>query len=504
MRFEVKDTLTPEESEQALHVLIKQGLASQVKLTLTEGVFIVAFALLLGAPNSVIGILAATPSISQLLQVPAVYLVHRFKSRRAINFFTTLGSRITILFIALIPYYAEMGSGLWVLVILVALQAAFVAIGSPSWNSLMRDLVPQDRLGQFFSRRMALAAVVAITVSLAGGFFLGTDPTVRHYSLLFYIAFAAGLITVYYVGVLPEPKKIEEGTPPTFRDLLTEPYRNENFRNLMIFSGVWSFSASLVAPFFTVYLLVRLSQSLPFVTVLAAITQIMSILFFRFWGRLSDKYANKPILYITTAVFLIGTFIWTYSTIAKSVGMLMPLLVIIHVLAGISSAGVNLTSNNIGLKLAPRGGASSYLAAKGIVIAIAGAIAPIVGGLLVDYFGNTGFSLDFTLRESGNVYLTFSTVWFEGIDFLFLISIVIGVYSLHRLALVKEEGEVDERVVIDAIMAETRRNVKTFSTVDGLRHTFQAPLSTLKDTLRRERERKPGTAQRTIEAGGDQ
>ena len=33
----------------------------------------------------------------------------------------------------------------------------------------------------------------------------------------------------------------------------------------------------------------------------------------------------------------------------------------------------------------------------------------------------------------------------------------------------KEEGEVDERVVLDALVAETRRNVRTVSTIDGLR-----------------------------------
>lgn len=44
-----------------------------------------------------------------------------------------------------------------------------------------------------------------------------------------------------------------------------------------------------------------------------------------------------------------------------------PLLIIIHIFMGISMAGVTLASGNIGLKLAPKGGATAYLAANSLV-----------------------------------------------------------------------------------------------------------------------------------------
>ena len=43
--------------------------------TLAFGAFLVAFAIELGASNFVIGLLAATPHLSQLAQVPAVLAV---------------------------------------------------------------------------------------------------------------------------------------------------------------------------------------------------------------------------------------------------------------------------------------------------------------------------------------------------------------------------------------------------------------------------------------------
>lgn len=73
MRFAVKDTLTEEEIQSGLKNVIKDGLASQTMITLTGGVFLVAFALKLGASNQIIGLLAAIPPLAQLIQIPSIY-----------------------------------------------------------------------------------------------------------------------------------------------------------------------------------------------------------------------------------------------------------------------------------------------------------------------------------------------------------------------------------------------------------------------------------------------
>lgn len=62
MSFVVKDVLTEQETQTGLRAVIRDGIASQIMATLTGGVFLVAFALKLGASNTVIGILAAIPA----------------------------------------------------------------------------------------------------------------------------------------------------------------------------------------------------------------------------------------------------------------------------------------------------------------------------------------------------------------------------------------------------------------------------------------------------------
>jgi MFS family permease len=144
MRFTVKYTLTEEEIQSGLRAVIKDGLTTQTLVTLTGGVFLVAFALKLGASNLVIGLLAAIPLLAQLIPIPAIYLIEKYRVRRAICTYATALSRVFWLLIALIPFLLSIEAGLTFLIIALLLYAVFGAVGSSSWNSWMRDIVPQD------------------------------------------------------------------------------------------------------------------------------------------------------------------------------------------------------------------------------------------------------------------------------------------------------------------------------------------------------------------------
>jgi hypothetical protein len=66
---------TEREDRRVLRLVLLDALASEAMGTLTTGVFLVGFAVALGADNFAIGVLAAVPFFAQLLQIPAVLLV---------------------------------------------------------------------------------------------------------------------------------------------------------------------------------------------------------------------------------------------------------------------------------------------------------------------------------------------------------------------------------------------------------------------------------------------
>src|SRR5271169_5511744 len=81
------------EDRRVLRLILYDALASEAMGTLTTGVFLVGFAVALGAGNFAIGVLAAVPFCAQLLQIPAVFMVERWRARRDICVISTVVGR---------------------------------------------------------------------------------------------------------------------------------------------------------------------------------------------------------------------------------------------------------------------------------------------------------------------------------------------------------------------------------------------------------------------------
>jgi len=480
MKFTAKDTLTEEEIRSGLRTVIKDGLTTQAMVSLTGGVFLVAFALKLGASNLIIGLLAAIPPLAQLIQIPSIYLVEKYRARRAISVYASALSRIFWLLIALIPFLFSIKAGLTFLVIAILLNAIFAAVSTCSWNSWMRDLLPQERLGSFFSKRMSLATGLGIPLSLAAGIYLDywkkllPNYELYGYSVLFFLGFLAGMLGVYFISTIPELRMTSIEKRPKFFNLILQPFKDANFRQLLGFLGSWNFAANLAAPFFTVYMLKRLQLDMLFIIALAALSQVISLAFLRIWGRLSDRFSNKSVLGVSGPLFIGSILAWTFTTMPEKYILTIPLLVAIHIIMGISTAGVTLSTGNIGLKLAPKGQATTYLAVNSLINSLAAGIAPVLGGIFADFFANRELSWTLAWTSPGRE-LTFLTLNFQQWDFFFFIAFIIGLYSVHRLALVKEVGEVKEKIVVKELISEVGRATRNLSTAGGLRHMVNFP-----------------------------
>lgn len=483
-----KDTLTDGDLEHRLRGVLTSGLATRAMSTFTGGAFLVAFALKLGASNFVIGLLAAIPALAQLIQIPSIYLVERIGNRRAIVVTASASDRTFWLLIALIPFLLSPGAGLILLLIATILHSSLSAVVNCSWNSWMRDLVPQDRLGSFFSRRMRAMTGLGIVLGLVGGVYvdywkrLFPNNEVHAYSILFITGFLIGMLGVYFMSTIPEPPIERVEREASFFDLVTRPFKDVNFRELIVFLGSWNFAVNLAAPFFTVYMLKRLQLHMSLVMVLTVLSQIMNFVFMRLWGRFSDRFSNKSVLGVSGPLFIASILAFVFTTLPEKYFLTIPLLVLIHALMGISAAGVTLASGNIGLKLAPKGHATAYLAANSIVSSFAAGIAPVIGGRFADFFSNRQLSLALKWTSPGKE-LTFQTFHLQHWDFFFLFAFLFGLYSIHRLTRVREVGEVEEKIVVSELISEVRNEIRNLSTASGIRQMVSFPLSIVKGAM---------------------
>lgn len=459
-KFAITDTVTPEQLSRGFKYFVGDGICSQSMLTLTQGAILVGFALKLGASNSIIGLLSAIIALTQLIQIPAIYLVERFRVRRAICVFASFGSRMFLLFIALIPFLFSSELAVVFLLVALLLNTGIGSISGCSWNSWMHDLIPPKQLGSLFSRRIVLATAVSIPLFIASGFLIDysnilfPSSVLFGYSVLFFSGFAFGMIGLYFLSHIPETRMLPADKNQKFLSQIFQPFKDLNFRKLIVFLGVWNFAVNMASPFFTVYLLNVLRFEMSTVVILSVLSLLMNIAFLQLWGRFTDRFSNKSVLGLCGPLFIVCILLFPFTTMPGYYVLTMPLLVVIYVFIGISTAGITLASQNIGLKLAPSGKATAYLAANSFVSALAAGFSPVLGGVLADLFDNWGL--------------------------VFIIATSIGVYSIHRLAMVQESGEVKEEVVIRELISEARKGIRTMSSAAGLQRMIEFPYTLIR------------------------
>ncbi len=482
MRFKTQENLNQAELKRGLNFVLLDGVASHLMGVLTGGVFLVAVALHLGASNFQIGLLAAIPPLVQLVQLPAVFIIEKIKSRKTVAVYSAVLGRSIWFIIAAIPFLFAWSTALYVLIICILISSVMGGIGGCAWNSWMRDLVPENKMGEFFSRRLQIAIILGILISFLASVFIDkwkyffAANQIFAYSVLFTLGAIVGIVGILFLAKIPERPMFSRSS--NFFKLIIKPFKDINFRRLMFFLGSWSFAVNLAAPFFTVYMLTRLELGMSMVVMLSIVSQVCNFMFLGLWGKWSDKFSNKSVLAVSCPLFLLSVLAWAFTTLPDKHFLTMPLLFAIHILMGTSIAGVAIASGNIGLKLAPKGEATSYLATNTLVNSFSTGLAPLIGGKFADFF--TSRNLSMTLQWSGPVKdFTMQALNFQHWDFFFVFAFIIGLYALHRLSLVKEEGEVDDKVVRAEFLGAIKRPIRSLSSGAGLYQIISYPFSFL-------------------------
>src|SRR5262245_26686323 len=207
-----------------------------------------------GASHWEIGLISSVAFLSMPIQLVGLYAIDRWKLRRGLVIFCALTARLLWILIACLPFFPAKASVRFLLIVLVC-SGLIAAIPGPAWHSLVRSLVPLDSLGKVFSKRLAWGTVIALTLTLAGGFFVDAwpnfteRPPLEAYSAIFVIGILFGLIGVRAITHLPEPP-LEGERSESLRALMWLPLRDVGFRSLLGFIAFWNFSINLAAPFF--------------------------------------------------------------------------------------------------------------------------------------------------------------------------------------------------------------------------------------------------------------
>ena len=151
--------------------------------------------------------------------------------------------------------------------------------------------------------------------------------------------------------------------------------------------------------FFTVYMLNRIGIPMSGIIMLAVLSQITNIYFFKVWGTIADRYSNKSVLAVSVPLFIFILLLYPFTTLPERHSLTIPAL---------------------------------------------------------------------NLR---------------GIDFVFCIAALTGLYAWHRLSLIDEAGTVSEAEIRDQVFASVRNTLQRTSGLNmGMRRMTAFPYEMLRRT----------------------
>ena len=484
----VPTELSERERSEGLKFMFHDGLCSHAMTLLVTGSFLPGIALALGASNIVIGVLASLAPISQIAQIPAILLVEYIGLRKLITVVAACVSRLALLCVALVPFCVPENGRVAVLVLLMVLFFAFGAVAGCSWSSWIKAIVPENIIGSYLAKRLAAATALGAVLTIVAGFgidhltvFFGEAS--RAYALIFLIAALIGFLGVLALSKVAEPQMPDRPPDTSWIASLLEPVRDPNFRRLIVFSFCWSFTVVMSGAFFAVYMLQRLGLSMAFVIALGVLSQLTNIYFFQVWGNIADKFSNKSVLRVAVPLYILILVMYPFTTLPDRHFLTLPLLIVIHIIAGISTAGFNLCAANIALRLAPHNKATAYLGANAFVGGLAATLAPITGGVISALLLSHEVSIKiFYNANAENPENAFGipTMSFKGLDFVFILAALIGIYAWHRLSLIEEAGTVSEAAVRDQVFSSVRQSFVIMSSFSGIRRMTAFPYELLR------------------------
>jgi MFS family permease len=378
------------------------GVCATVFESATTGVLLSNFLLQLGATSVEIGILSAIPMVVNLLQPLGAYIADRTTSRHWYNLYVFGVSRLLWLVLVVEIIWGRQHTDShqlmqWTLATALA-ASLLAALANSNWFSWMAAVVPHRLRGRYFGfRNSAVSLVTLLAVPLMGlGISTwGTDP-ILGYGIILFLGVLGGLISLGFqflmVDVNPqeygkdeEEEKVTEKVSKSKTDFLPAILKDANFLTFLCYLILWTFAVNLSAPFFNIYLLKDLNLDVSLVTIYNSLSAGANLLLLLFWGRLADRWGNRPLLITVGLLVAITPLLWLVTgNYPVALWVWLPIL---HLLGGTTIGAIDLCTKNIQMEIAPKKQPSTYFAIAAAVAGVAGAFGTTAGGFLAELPG---------------------------------------------------------------------------------------------------------------------
>jgi len=380
-------------------------------LWITTGAALTQYAKRLGLPPFGFGLLAAIPFAGALLQLPASYVLARYGHRKRLMLAAGVIHRMAWVAVALIPWVLPNPWWWPGLLVLMGISSMAGHAATPAVLSWFADLIPERIRGRYFSRRSQIGQFVGLVATVLVGLGLdraqaaGNVALIHAVSLCMALAGILGTIDFLWLARVPDLSHRPDPEADVCK-LFCEPFRDRNFRHFLGYTATMTFALGYIGQFIWLYLfdVVGMSNTeanLMLVSVPLAISMGST----RVWGALIDRLGCKPSMVIAGLLIVHGAAAWILVTPQHLwVGYLIAMI------ATAAWPGVDLSNFNLLLRMSAseegqRQG-SAYVAVNSVVMAVAGILSGLFGGVVANMMGDwRGTLLGWPLTYHGVLFL---------------------------------------------------------------------------------------------------
>ncbi|MEM4255252.1 MAG: MFS transporter [Candidatus Norongarragalinales archaeon] len=402
-----------EKLEKSKEYSVKDG--SFYSLMVGFGVnYLTPFALRAGATVADIGFLQTFPqllgSLAQLFYSRTSRIV---KSRKELVL--KLVSLQVLAWLGLLSLTLLSGDGIisWI-ILFYSVSILAESFANPAWTSWMGDIVKEKDRAQYFGKRNEITGFAAFVSSLAAGWVLGLfqswDKAALGFTVIFAIAFAGRIISLYYLSRKFEPRLEEQTDEATFRSFV-KTLRQTPFGALVLYNTLLMFAVFIAAPYFSVYALNVLEFDYYTYALIFSVSQISIFLTMVYWGETSASLGNKSVLYASGLLVALIPLQWVLFRDSW-------LLFFSELFSGLGWAGQRIASFNLILKTTPEKNKSKFVAYYNVFQGAAIFAGGMAGALLAGLLQNNPSLLFFGLGVLPSLFVASALLRFTAVFLL--------------------------------------------------------------------------------------
>jgi MFS family permease len=414
-----------------LHNAFLFGTFNALSFQIVLGSPMVLYAKTLGASATVLGIITGMMPLLVISQIPAANYIGRVGFKRFV--YAGWGTRVAFIFaIAVVPLltFLTPQSRLSLVLFLLFIFNLSRGISSAAWLPWISALVPAATRGKYLATEQGFIGVASALAFIIAAACLGNTPASWQFALIFLISGIAGRISLRFLRAIPDapvPEEIRTSKQPIPWGAMIE---HPPFKKLLLMNLGWSFAYGGISAFTVAFL--RSQAQMPEATIL----YLGSVFFLGgmislWFGAHLDRLGSKPMMIFSSLLWLGILSVW-FLLAARVLAPTRLTVLFLQFFMGIGASLFAIANVRLTMVITPQLGRTHFFALYSVVANSSLGLAPILWGIMIDYFAKTEFTWQ---GVSWNRF----TFFFLGAELAFILTLILKINLEEKAA-----GKVEE------------------------------------------------------------